>query len=119
MRSLAACERCGVFRLFSLTSFLSRWERRPDTARPWRRSSRSDAGMEPGVTPPEHGHKKSSRPGGAQERTWANTSAAPAGADVIGEADEPGVLPPATIPQASGLEAGACQPVRPALHLRH
>ena len=29
MRSLAACECHGVFQLFSLASFLSRWERRP------------------------------------------------------------------------------------------
>lgn len=47
-----------------------------------------------------------------------NTSAAPAGAGVIGEADEPGVLPPATFPQASGLKAGACHTEWPALHSR-
>jgi hypothetical protein len=72
--------------------------------------------MEPGVTPPEPGHKKSSRPGGAQERAWVNISAASAGAGMICEADEPGVLPPATIPQASGLKAGACHTEWPALH---
>ena len=33
VRGLAMCERGETFQLFSLTSFLSRWERRPDDVR--------------------------------------------------------------------------------------
>lgn len=64
--------------------------------------------MKPGVTPPEPGPKKSSRPRrGAGTSVNRPHSAAPAGAGGVLETDGPGVLPPATIPQASRLKTRA------------